>query len=99
MPRSPTAALLSAGATTPAAAADEQRAAAQFICGFHELSGTAYYGHCDAPPRTDIVIKVTYGPLGGTGSYNLCVKPGVTTLGPALVIWNAVYTGSRCSAG
>jgi hypothetical protein len=51
--------LLSASAAANTAAADEQRAAAQFRCGFYESGGSAYYGHCDAPPRTDIVIHVT----------------------------------------
>jgi hypothetical protein len=90
--------LLSASAAANTAAADEQRAAAQFRCGFYESGGSAYYGHCDAPPRTDIVIHVT-GEFPNLTEYDMCVKPGVTYLGPATLISYAVYTGRLCSAG
>jgi hypothetical protein len=89
-----TAGLLSAGATASTAAADEQ-AAAQFTCGFHwggDLYG--YYGHCDAPPRTDIVIHVE-----GGNERDMCVKPGLTRLGKWPDVTYAAYTGRLCWAG
>lgn len=67
----------------------------QIRCGYYEVSGGAYYGHCDEPPRTDVIIHVDtiYE------DYDLCVMPGTTTLGPALVVNNAWYTGRLCWAG
>ncbi|MEW2357729.1 DUF6355 family natural product biosynthesis protein [Spirillospora sp. NPDC029432] len=90
-----TAGLLSAGATAGVAVADEQRAAAQFRCGFHIDSNlNALYGHCDTPPRTDIIINVE----SGSGDYTMCVPPGVTRLGKWPHISYAAYAGRTCSA-
>ncbi|MBF8189836.1 hypothetical protein ITP53_29750 [Nonomuraea sp. K274] len=85
--------------SAPAAAAAEPAPAAQFKCGFH-IDGdlNALYGHCDAPPRTDIVINVELGWGGDSGNYDMCVKPGVTTLGKYPSVWYAKYTGRLCSA-
>ncbi|MFE7439676.1 DUF6355 family natural product biosynthesis protein [Streptomyces chartreusis] len=90
-----TAGLLSAGTSANAAPAGGQTAAAQFRCGFYVGDDlTAYYGHCDAPPRTDIVIHVE-----GSSDYDMCVKPGVTRLGKWPTVSYAAYTGRLCSAG
>jgi len=86
-----TAGLLSAGVTANIAAADAQ-AAAQFRCGFYESGDWAYYGHCDAPPPTDVVINVRY--IGG--NFDQCVPPGLTVLGNSTVILGAAYTGRLC---
>lgn len=95
-----TAGLLSAGATANAAPTEERGTAAQFRCGFHVGSdASALYGHCDAPPRTDIIINVELGWGGDSGNYDKCVKPGVTKLGTYPAVWYAKYTGRLCSAG
>jgi hypothetical protein len=68
----------------------------QLRCGYYESDGTAYYGHCDEPPRTDVIIHVDtiYD------DYDLCVRPGLTVLGSALETNNAWYTGQPpCWAG
>jgi hypothetical protein len=96
--------VLSAAALTlsalPASAAADPKPKAQFKCGFH-IDGNlnALYGHCDAPPRTDIVINVELGWGGDDGNYDMCVKPGVTRLGTYPSVWDATYTGRLCSAG
>ncbi len=94
-------AVLSAAALTlsalPASAAADPEPKAQFKCGFHVGDNLdALYGHCDAPPRTDIVINVN---LGGGDNYDMCVKPGVTRLGKFPDVLGAAYTGRLCSAG
>lgn len=90
---------LSALPASAAATADPQPAA-QFRCGFHvDGDANALYGHCDAPPRTDIVINVELGWGGDSGNYDMCVKPGVTRLGKYPAVWYAKYTGRLCSAG
>ncbi|MCG5216632.1 DUF6355 family natural product biosynthesis protein [Streptosporangium soli] len=83
-----------------ATATAEPGPAAQFKCGFHvDGSLNALYGHCDAPPRTDIIINVELGWGGDDGNYDMCVKPGVTKLGRYPAVWYAKYTGRLCSAG
>ncbi|WP_410612861.1 DUF6355 family natural product biosynthesis protein [Amycolatopsis sp. lyj-109] len=66
---------------------------AQFTCGYHTINGWPYYGHCDAPPRTDIVINV-YNFL--EGDRTMCVKPGLTRLKQFDTY--AAYAGRLCSA-
>jgi hypothetical protein len=84
-----------ADASRPSATtADEQYAAAQFTCGFHWMDGIGYYGHCDAPPRTDIIIHVE-----GSSERDMCVKPGLTRLGTWPNVTGAYYTGRLCWAG
>jgi hypothetical protein len=69
---------------------------AAFRCGFYvDANGKAWYGHCDAPPRTDVVIHVT----DWNGDYDMCVKPGLTLLGTFPPVVGAAYTGRLCSAG
>jgi hypothetical protein len=93
-----TVALVALPASATAAAGPEP--AAQFRCGFHvDGNLNALYGHCDAPPRTDIVINVELGWGGDSGNYDMCVKPGVTRLGKYPNVWYAKYTGRLCSAG
>ncbi|MFA1550533.1 DUF6355 family natural product biosynthesis protein [Actinomadura chokoriensis] len=95
-----TAGLLSAGTAADAAPKVEQKAAAQFRCGFYVGSdASANYGHCDAPPRTDVIINVELGWGGDSGNYDMCVKPGVTKLGTYPAVWYAKYTGRLCWAG
>jgi hypothetical protein len=91
------AAALALAAPPASAATADPEPAAQFRCGFHvDGSLNALYGHCDAPPRTDIVINVN---LGGGDNYDMCVKPGVTRLGKFPDVLGAAYTGRLCSAG
>jgi hypothetical protein len=91
------AATLTLSALSASAAATAEPAPAQFRCGFHiDADLNALYGHCDAPPRTDIVINVE---LRSGGNYDMCVKPGVTRLGKWPAVWDATYTGRLCSAG
>lgn len=90
--------LFNAGAAQ-AAPADTAGTLAQFRCGFHLLSDGAYYGHCDAPPRTDVIINVELGWGGDSGNYDMCVKPGLTRLGTFPSVWSARYTGRLCDAG
>ncbi|MCP2357322.1 hypothetical protein HD597_004342 [Nonomuraea thailandensis] len=93
-------ATMAAVALPASAATAEPQPAAQFQCGFHvDGNLNALYGHCDAPPRTDIVINVELGWGGDSGNYDKCVKPGLTTLGKYPSIWYAKYTGRLCSAG
>jgi Family of unknown function (DUF6355) len=92
--------LLAAAVPAGAAPAAAGVSPAQFRCGFFVDSNlNAKYGHCDAPPRTDIVINVELGWGGDSGNYDMCVKPGVTTLGKYPSVWYAKYTGRLCSAG
>ncbi|MCF6472683.1 hypothetical protein FAF44_30440 [Nonomuraea sp. MG754425] len=81
---------------TPASAATSAGPEpAALRCGFYSSGFTAYYGHCDTPPRTDVIIRV----VTIFDSYELCVKPGVTTLGPYPQVRSAAYAGKLCSAG
>lgn len=79
----------------PAGQAAPEVSAAPAPCGFFTGVGglEAYYNHCDTPPRTDVVINVNtiFAP-----DYELCVPPGVTYLGRAAGIRNAVYVGRTC---
>ncbi|WP_370948531.1 DUF6355 family natural product biosynthesis protein [Amycolatopsis sp. cg5] len=66
----------------------------QLICGFHMESDGPWYGHCDAPPRTDVVIFVDQYLAA---DYKMCVRPGDHKLKPLAV--NAWYIGQLCDAG
>jgi hypothetical protein len=86
----PVIALATAGVAAATASSPEQ-----LRCGYYESGGAAYYGHCDEPPRTDVIIHVDTI----NDDYDLCVMPGLTVLGSALATNNAWYTGQLCWAG
>ncbi|WP_103336240.1 DUF6355 family natural product biosynthesis protein [Amycolatopsis sp. CA-126428] len=80
-----TAGALLLGAAAPASAATPASdAGTQAICGYYSSGGKGYYNHCGP---TNITIHVEYT----VGSDNLCVTPGVTSLG--YFAENAWYTG------
>ncbi|MEV0617560.1 DUF6355 family natural product biosynthesis protein [Nonomuraea sp. NPDC050404] len=84
-----------AGTPASAATTTNTQAAAQLQCGYYkDEGGLSWYGHCDTPPRTDVVIHVDtiFAP-----DYERCVKPGATRLGYG--IRGAWYTGKLCVAG
>lgn len=62
--------------------------------GNDESGGHASYGHRDAPPRNDVIIRMHRV----WSDYDICVKPGLTHLGPADVFDGAWYTGKLCWA-
>ncbi|MEQ4723764.1 DUF6355 family natural product biosynthesis protein [Nonomuraea sp. B19D2] len=82
-------------AGTPASASTtaDPETTAQFRCGYYRDANGNWYGHCDAPPRTDVIIRVE----SYTGDYDMCVKPGLTKL-DAFAHY-AYYVGRLCSAG
>ena len=69
----------------------------QFICGFYKENGQAYYGHCDEPPPTWVVIHVDYNIFSGIPDTDMCVPPGATRLGYDWQVNNAWWTGRLCS--
>jgi hypothetical protein len=88
--------LFSAAGPANAATTNGGASAEQIRCGFYVGNdGTAYYGHCDAPPRTDIIINVKrFG-----DNFDVCVKPGTTRLGTTPPIIGAAYAHKLCRAG
>ena len=69
---------------------------AQFPCGYYEESGQAFWGHCDAPPPTWVIIHVDYYWAAGKPDRDWCVPPGITRLGYDWEVDSAWYTGNIC---
>jgi Family of unknown function (DUF6355) len=83
------------GPATAAQAGDTSPTPAQFPCGFYERDGQAFYGHCDQPPPTWVIINVDVFDWVGD-DYTMCVPPGVTHLGSAFEVVGAWYIGRIC---
>ncbi|HSV66181.1 MAG TPA: DUF6355 family natural product biosynthesis protein [Mycobacteriales bacterium] len=93
-PTAPLGALAGPAIAAPSARAGQPVGVQQFPCGYFWENGRGKYGHCDAPPRTDVVIHVDFI---FRPDQDWCVKPGVTDLGPNAI--NAWYIGQLCDAG
>lgn len=89
-------AVMAAAAALAPSASAETTAVPQYPCGFYEQNGQAYYGHCDEPPPTWVIIHVDYLSLSGKPDRDWCVPPGSTHLGAAWEVNNAWWTGRLC---
>ena len=88
--------LAAVGVVIAPGAAQADVAPAQFPCGFYEANGQAYWGHCDEPPPTWVIIRVDYYWATGLPDRDWCVPPGVTRLGYDFEVVSAWWTGRLC---